>query len=181
MPHVSPEPSRRTAGSRAVGARRPGADGARRLRPNLRLLLVSERFGAALGAQAAAQRLAVGLQEGGLPTPDVLALPGGLGAGAELQRLLEHEHFGERLTDARALVIVAARLDGERLQDTTAFELATRARQGGVPSYAVTGENGLDSFQARILDLQLVLEAAAPRSLQAAGRSLANEVLAGLR
>ena len=67
------------------------------------------------------------------------------------------------------------------LQDTPAFELATRARQGGVPSYAVTAENGLDSFQERILDLQLVLQAAAPRSLLAAGRTIAGEVLAGLR
>ena len=67
------------------------------------------------------------------------------------------------------------------LQDTPAFELATRARQGGVPCYAVTAENGLDSFQARILDLQLVLQAGAPRSLRAAGSALAQEVLAGLR
>ena len=78
-------------------------------------------------------------------------------------------------------MIATTRLDGRRLQDTSAFELATRARQGGVPSYAITRENGLDFFQARILDLQLILEAGAPRSLQAAGRALAEEVLAGLR
>ena len=52
------------------------------MRPNLRLLLVSEPFGAALGAPAAARWLARGLQDGGLPAPDVLALPGGLRAGA---------------------------------------------------------------------------------------------------
>lgn len=151
------------------------------MRPNLRLLLVSEPFGAALGAPAAARWLGRGLQDGGLPAPDVLALPGGLRAGGELQVLLEQEDFPTRLDASRALLIATAQLDGEMLQDTPAFELATRARQGGVPSYAVTAENGLDSFQERILDLQLVLQAAAPRSLLAAGRTIASEVLAGLR
>ncbi len=149
--------------------------------PNLRLLLVSEPFGASLGAAAAARSLARGLQEGGLPGPDVLALPAGLTAGPELQALLDLEHLAPRMDDARALVIAAARLDGDMLQDTPAFELATRARQGGVPCYAVTAKNGLDSFQERILDLQLVVEAGAPRSLQNAGRTLAEDVLAALR
>ena len=151
------------------------------VRPNLRLLLVGEPFGAGLGASAAARWLARGLRDGGLPGPDVLTLPGGLSAGPELQELLDQEHLPRRLDDARALLIATARLDGEMLQDTPAFELATRARQGGVPCYAVTAENGLDSFQERILDLQRVLRAGAPRSLLAAGRTLAREVLAGLR
>jgi len=151
------------------------------VRPNLRLLLVSEPFGAALGAPAAARWLAGGLQDGGLSEPDVLALPGGLRAGPGLQELLEGEHLARRMDDARALLIATAHLDGERLQDTPAFELATRARQGGVPCYAVTARNGLDCFQARILDLQLVLQAAAPRSLRAAGRTLGEAVLAGVR
>ncbi len=150
------------------------------MRPNLRLLLVSEPFGAALGAPAAARWLARGLQEGGLSEPDVLALPGGLRVGPALQELLEREHLARRLDSARALLIATARLDGELLQETPAFELATRARQGGVPCYAVTARNGLDSFQQRILDLQLVLAAGAPRSLRAAGHTLAGEVLAGL-
>ncbi|HTY96127.1 MAG TPA: hypothetical protein VMB91_03740 [Solirubrobacteraceae bacterium] len=170
---MSPEPTRRTPEGRARGSRRAA--------PNLRLLLVCEPFGSSLGAEAVARWLTRGLEEGGLPGPDLLPLPGGLGAGPQLSELLEHEHFHQRLADARALVIATALLDGRRLQDTSAFELATRARQGGVPSYAVTGENGLDSFQARILDLQLILLAAAPRSLRAAGRGLAEEVLAGLR
>jgi len=151
------------------------------VRPNLRLLLVSEPFGAGLGAEAAARWLARGLQEGGLAEPDVLALPGGVRTGRDLQELLEHEHLSRRLDDARALLIATAHLDGGRLQDTPAFELATRARQGGVPCYAVAARNGLDSFQARILDLQLILQAAAPRSLRAAGRTLGETVLAGLR
>jgi glycerate kinase len=73
-------------------------------------------------------------------------------------------------------VIVAPRLDERTLAGTVAFELATRARQGGVPAYAVTGEDELDSFDARILDLQTILVARTHRSLTLAGRKLAEIV-----
>ena len=53
------------------------------------------------------------------------------------------------------------------------FEIATRARQAGVPAYAVTGENELDAFDARMLDLQVILEARTVRGLAAAGTKLA--------
>jgi glycerate 2-kinase len=56
------------------------------------------------------------------------------------------------------------------------FEIATRARQAGVPAYAVAGENALDPFDERILDLQAILEASSPRALEAAGRHLAELV-----
>jgi hypothetical protein len=42
-----------------------------------------------------------------------------------------------------------------------------------VPAYAVTAENGLDCFDARILDLQVILEAGSARALTAAGTRLA--------
>jgi hypothetical protein len=42
-----------------------------------------------------------------------------------------------------------------------------------VPAYAVTAENALDSFDARILDLQLILEARSRAALVAAGLELA--------
>jgi glycerate kinase len=56
------------------------------------------------------------------------------------------------------------------------FEIATRARQGGVPCYAIAAHNALDPFEARILDLQVVLEAGGERGLSAAGRKLAGLV-----
>ena len=56
------------------------------------------------------------------------------------------------------------------------FEIATRARQAGVPAYAVAGRNRLDSFDARILDLQLVIEASSERALVAAGRTVATVI-----
>ena len=45
-----------------------------------------------------------------------------------------------------------------------------------MPAYAVTAENGLSAFDARILDLQVILEASTPRALAAAGRRLAELV-----
>jgi len=40
----------------------------------------------------------------------------------------------------------------------------------------VAGRNRLDSFDARILDLQLVIEASSERALVAAGRTLASVI-----
>jgi hypothetical protein len=79
----------------------------------------------------------------------------------------------ERLRAARALLIAAARLDERTLAASVAFEAATSARQAGVPTYAVTAENALDRFDARMLDLQVVLQAGSQRSLRAAGGKLA--------
>ena len=45
-----------------------------------------------------------------------------------------------------------------------------------MPAYAVTGENALDAFDARMLDLQAILEASSARALEAAGRRLAELV-----
>jgi len=87
--------------------------------------------------------------------------------------LLDALSFDERMRAARAVVIARGRLDDRTLAGTLAFEVATRARQAGVPAYAVTGENALDPFEARIVDLQVILEASTPRALSAAGRKLA--------
>ena len=45
-----------------------------------------------------------------------------------------------------------------------------------MPAYAVTGENALDSFDARILDLQLVLQARRPQGAGGGGPELAGLV-----
>ena len=79
-----------------------------------------------------------------------------------------------RMHRARAVVIAAARLNHETLlRRDGVFEIATRARQTGVPCYAVTAGNALDLFEARILDLQVVLEGSGERGLAAAGKQLA--------
>ena len=52
-------------------------------------------------------------------------------------------------------------------------EVATRARQSGVACHAVVGEEALDSFAERVLDLGCVIEAGSPSELEAAGCRLA--------
>jgi len=64
-------------------------------------------------------------------------------------------------------------MDGQTLMGKIAGEIAVRARQGGVPCHAIVGRNDLDPLDARILDLQQILEAGDPDALEAAGRELA--------
>lgn len=78
-----------------------------------------------------------------------------------------------RLLASRAVVIATERLDERTLAGSLAFEVATSARQGGVPAYAIAAENDLDPFDARMLDLQAILGASSARALTAAGRKLA--------
>lgn len=85
----------------------------------------------------------------------------------------DRQPSGERLRAARAVVIAAAHLDERTLAGSVAFAVATAARQAGVPAYAVTAQNDLDLFDARMLDLQMVLIARTPGSLAKAGRRLA--------
>ena len=69
--------------------------------------------------------------------------------------------------------MVAERSLSERsLAASATFELATRARQAGVPAYAVSADDELNSFDARMLDLQVVLQAESVRALTAAGKRL---------
>jgi glycerate kinase len=77
---------------------------------------------------------------------------------------------------ARAVVTGEGKLDEQSLAGKLVSEIATRARQSGVPCYAIVGKRELDSFGERVLDLQVVLEAGTPAQLQAAARELA-EVL----
>lgn len=106
-------------------------------------------------------------------------LAGGLWAavGAELvvgaPFVLELLAFDRRLRAARAVVTGEGRLDEQSLAGKAVSEVATRARQSGVPCHAIVGRCQLDAFALRILDLQAVLEAGSMRGLEAAGRRLA--------
>lgn len=134
------------------------------------LLIAARPFGERLGAARVAGAIAEGLLDGGWEV-DVLALGGEPESAAVA--LVRSPGFGTRMLAARAVVIAEPRLDEQTLAGTVAFEIATRARQGGVPAYAVTGEDHLDSFDARILDLQTILQARTHRSLVNAGGKLA--------
>lgn len=148
-----------------------------------RLLIACAPFGPRLSAAAAAGAIARGLREGGLPEPDVCALPStgdgdgeGEGDGDAVRAMLEALDFDARMRGARAIVVGTPLLEERTLAGSAAFEIATRARQGGVPSYAVTRENALDAFDARILDLQAILLARGGRGLASAGLELARLV-----
>lgn len=93
-----------------------------------------------------------------------------------LARALTEVTFDVRMRASRAVVVGAARLDERTLLGSGVFEVATRARQAGVPAYAVAGENALSRFDARILDLQVIVEANNPRALRRVGEQLAGMV-----
>jgi len=156
-------------------------------------LVVSSPFGAALSAEDVARAIARGLVAGGLAEPDLCPLDAeeptqddGSGRAAtervretggalvpDVAALLARLDFDARMRRARAVVLAQERLHERTLRGSVAFEIATRARQGGVSAYAVTGRNALTPFDARILDLQVILEANDKRALAGAGRKLA--------
>jgi glycerate kinase len=105
-------------------------------------------------------------------------LAGGLWAqyGATLEPgarfVLDTLGFDARMRAARAVIVGEGRLDATTLEGKIAGEIATRARQAGVPCHAIVGSNAGDRFAARILDLQVILEAGTPQALEAAAEDL---------
>lgn len=132
---------------------------------------------ARLPAARVAAALAGGLQRGGLAAPEVLELPA-RAERSDLAGALEAELFDARLHLARALVLAGAEASERSLRTSPMFELATRARQAGVPAYAVAGQRTLTAFDARVLDLQLILRARSEKELARAGAQLAALLLA---
>jgi glycerate kinase len=106
-------------------------------------------------------------------------LSGGLWAafGAELVPgaafVLDAVGFDARMRAARAVITGEGKLDQQSLAGKVVSEVATRARQAGVPCHAVVGSRELDRMGARVLDLEHVLEASSPDEIEAAGRALA--------
>ncbi len=136
-------------------------------------LLAAGSFGSELSASRVAAAIARGLQAGGLPAPDLCPIGPEHEGAADARAFLDAHDFDTRMRRARAVIVAAERLQESTLAGSATFEIATRARQAGVPAYAVTGQNRLDPFDARILDLQVILEAGSARTLAAAGRKLA--------
>lgn len=136
-------------------------------------LVASEAFGPRLSASAVALAISRGLQAGDSPQPDLFPLPP-LDGDGDPRELLDSLDFDRRMRAAHAVILATRRLHESTLAGSLAFEIATRARQSGVPAYAITTANELDSFDARILDLQLILEARGAKTLEAAGRELAD-------
>ena len=132
---------------------------------------------AALSAERVAAAIGRGLRASGLPAPEECPIEEAGPSGEhpdDIRARLDALHFDARMKRARAVVVAAGRMDRATLRGSATFEIATRARQAGVPAYAVTGENALDPFDARILDLQMIVEANGTRALTSAGRKLAS-------
>ncbi|MGC9220992.1 MAG: glycerate kinase [Solirubrobacteraceae bacterium] len=111
-------------------------------------------------------------------------LAGGLWAhfGARLVAgapfVLDAVGFDTRMRAAAAVVTGEGSLDRQSLAGKVVSEVATRARQAGVPCHAVVGRNRLGCFDLRILDLQLVEEATTLAEIEAAGTRVAREFAA---
>lgn len=89
-------------------------------------------------------------------------LAGGLWAcaGAELKSgaavVLDRLGFNPRMDAARAVITGEGRLDHQTLLGKAVGEIATRARQSGVPCHVIAGSRAMTEFDARILDLESV-------------------------
>jgi len=153
----------------------------------------AEVFGPQKGADpAAVRRLTRRLNElaGGWPrdprsrpmTGCAGGLSGGLWAalGAELVPgaafVLDALRFDARLKEAGAVITGEGKLDEQTLQGKVVGEVATRARQRGVPCNAIVGKAELDRFGRRLLDLDNVVEATTLEEVERAAEALGDRL-----
>jgi glycerate kinase len=90
--------------------------------------------------------------------------------------VLDRIGFDSLMRDSAFVVTGEGKLDRQTLQGKLVGEVATRSRQAGVRSYAVVGRRELELFEARILDLERVIEATTLEEIEAAGAELAELV-----
>jgi glycerate kinase len=106
-------------------------------------------------------------------------LAGGLWAelGAKLVAgapyVLDAIGFDDAMRAARYVVSGEGRIDEQTLQGKVVGEVATRSRQAGVGCHVVVGQEALDLFGERVLDIGSVREATTIAELEDAGRELA--------
>jgi glycerate kinase len=111
-------------------------------------------------------------------------LAGGLWAncGARLEAgapfVLQALGFDARMRAAHAVVVGEGRLDATTLQGKIAGEIAVRARQAGVPCHAIVGQDALDPFGVRILDLQVIAQASTRAEIERAAEDLGRRIAA---
>lgn len=86
--------------------------------------------------------------------------------------VLDALDFDRRMRASRCVIVGEGRFDATTLEGKIVGEIATRARQAGVPAHAIVGRNAATRFDARILDLQVILEATTLDELEAAGERL---------
>lgn len=112
-------------------------------------------------------------------------LSGGLWAagGATLKSgaawVLDQLDFTSRMTAARAVVTGEGSLDHQTLLGKAVGEVATRARQSGVPCHAIVGRMGMTEFEARILDFESWTEATTLTAIAEAAAALEAQLAPG--
>ncbi|MGH2959546.1 MAG: glycerate kinase family protein [Solirubrobacterales bacterium] len=110
-------------------------------------------------------------------------LAGGLWSvcGAQLKSgagyVLDQVDFTARMRASRAVITGEGSLDRQTLLGKAVGEVATRARQAGVPCHAIVGTMEMTEFDARILDFESVVEAGSAEAVAGAAESL-SDVLA---
>ena len=141
------------------------------------VLIAPEPFADGLSAARAAAAIGRGLRARDATLElDLCPVEDDDGDPRAVKDYLDAVDFGARMRAARAVVVGGRRLSEATLLGSATFEIATRARQAGVPAYAVAGTNALSRFDARILDLQAILAAGDVRALRRAGEKLAGLV-----
>lgn len=112
-------------------------------------------------------------------------LAGGLWAahGAVLEPgapwVLDALDFDRRMRAARCVITGEGRLDGQSLLGKVVGEIGTRTRQAGVPLHAIAGQDAMDAFSKRMIDLQVVREATTLEALHATAARLGSALQSG--
>lgn len=94
------------------------------------------------------------------------------GAGYVLERL----DFDERMRRSRAVITGEGSLDRQTLLGKAVGEVATRARQAGVPCFVMAGELRMSEFDRRILDFETSAEAQTLEAIVAASSALGSRL-----
>ena len=95
------------------------------------------------------------------------------------QFVLEELDFDRRMRASHCVIVGEGRIDETSLHGKITGEIATRARQAGVPAHAICGELALDPFGARILDLQVMAQAGTLSEIEHAAAELGQRLADG--
>lgn len=90
--------------------------------------------------------------------------------------VLDQVDFSERMRASRAAITGEGSLDRQTLLGKAVGEVATRARQAGVPCHAIVGRKVMTEFDARILDFESVVEAGSADDVAEAAKRLATRL-----
>lgn len=93
--------------------------------------------------------------------------------------VLDELDFDHRMRASRCIITGEGRLDQTSLRGKITGEAATRARQAGVPAHAICGQLALDRFGARILDLQVLVQAGTTIEIEQAATRLGQRLIDG--